>query len=69
MLGIRQYVRYVNVITASGYASGMNRICIGYDSSSHHPFSVKLGEGGFGARPHVFVVVIVTTTTSVSKLD
>ena len=28
-MGVRQYARYVNVIIASGYASGMNRVCIG----------------------------------------
>ena len=30
--GVHQYARYVNVITASGYASGMVRVCIGYES-------------------------------------
>ena len=32
-MGERQYARYVNMITASGYALGMNRVCIGYESS------------------------------------
>ena len=38
---------YANVITASEYASGMHR---GTDRVITP--SVKLGEGGFGTRPH-----------------
>ena len=28
-MGVHQYARYINVITASGYASGMHRVSIG----------------------------------------
>ena len=62
-MGVRQYSRYLNVIAAtgnaSGYASGMNRVCIGYESGMHRgthqviALSVELGEGGFGTRPDV----------------
>ena len=56
-LGVRQYARYVDAITASGYASGyapgmnQNRVCIGYESGMHRgthqviTHSVKLGQG------------------------
>ena len=42
-MGVCQYGRYLNVITASGYASGMHQVIA---------LSVELGDGGFGARPH-----------------
>ena len=53
-MGVRQYARYVNVITTSGSASGLHRACIGYASGTDQviTLSVELGEGGFGARPH-----------------
>ena len=31
-MGVRQYAHYLNVITASGCASGVNRVCIGHES-------------------------------------
>ena len=34
-VGARQYARYGSVITASGYASGMNRSCIAHESCMH----------------------------------
>ena len=34
-VGARRYARFANVIAASGYASGMNRVCVGYDSGMH----------------------------------
>ena len=45
--------RYMNVITASGYASGMHRACIGVRryASSDHPFC-RSGCGGFGRMPN-----------------
>ena len=46
-MGVRQYIRYRSVITASGYASGMNR---GTDQVITP--SVELGEGDFGANPN-----------------
>ena len=58
-----QYARYTNVINASGYASGyasdMNRVCIGYESGMHRgmhqviALSAELGEGGALAHAHV----------------
>ena len=56
-MGVCQHACYVNVISASGYASGTKRVCIGYKSGVHRgmhqviAISVKLGEGGFGAHP------------------
>ena len=61
-MDVRQYACYVNVITASGsasrYASAMRRVYIGCESGVDWgsdqviTLSAKLGEGGFGARPH-----------------
>ena len=46
-MGLCQYYRYTNLITASGYASGMHR---GTDQVI--TLYVQIGEGGFGARPY-----------------
>ena len=45
-MGVRRYVRYVNIITASGYASGMNR-----GTYQVITLSVRLGAGGFWRAP------------------
>ena len=45
-LGVRQYARYINVIAASayalGYASGMNRVCIGHTYMMWHDYGMTL---------------------------
>ena len=49
IMGLRQYARYVNLITASGMHQGMhrgmNRVRIGVTHQAI-TLSVKLGEGG-----------------------
>ena len=58
-MGVRQCSLYVNVITASGYASSMNRgVCFEYESGmalgtrEAITLSVALGHGGgFGSHP------------------
>ena len=61
-MGVRASVCYIDVITASGYASGfasgMHLVCMGYESGMHGgthqdiTLSVKVGEELFLARPY-----------------
>ena len=58
-LRLGRYSHYISVIAASGYASGMHRVRLGYESGMKRgtdrviSLSVALGEGVSGARPCV----------------
>ena len=41
-MGVCQYARYINVITASGYESGTHRVYIGYASGYASGIHIKL---------------------------
>ena len=60
-MGVRRYSRYVNVITASGYASGIHR-------GTHRLIlpSVKLGEGGL-AHVHMKTTPTPNSLNTVSS--
>ena len=53
-MGVRQYARYVGVVTASGYASGhASGSASGMHRGTHQviTLSVKIGEEGLDAHP------------------
>ena len=49
-LRVCRYARYMSVITASGYESGMRRVCMGV-RIKRPPFPSKWLMGGFGTHP------------------